>query len=222
MSGDNAFGVNLADIYDNGVASLEATDITSVDFKPTSGTYTTDAGTFAYTSAALSARSAALSALQACSSPAAAFACLATYYAGQTETELNDLMDEYEEQQASYRECLDFSTHATSKKAEANQNGTCPATEEDGDFETYMIGIAGTSEWKSIDSDDTHEHSADEWQAMCDILNNQKEKESNELNSLSTEMELAIQDSSEAEEMAANAVKKLSDMLSTQAKAIGG
>lgn len=224
MAADSVFSINLKDIYDNGTISLDATDVSNWDEKPTENVFTSEDGTkiYQYTADAVSARGAALDMVQSCSSPTAAFACLAAYYAGQAQNELENLMDEYKAQQDSYEDCLDHSTYANASKAEANQNSSCPSSKDNPDFESYMKEIAGTTEWNRIDSDGTQEHSADEWQAMCDILNNQKEIESNDLNSLSTEMELSIQDSSEAEEMAANAVKKLSDMLSTQAQASGG
>ena len=182
----------------------------------------------------------ALTAVKNCTSPAAAFACLSAYFAGLEQAEMNTLMDDYKDQHEVYAKCLTMSKFANEQKAEAaaaGDNGTSSwvmtPNEEEGvsgwSYKNYMEGILNDSEdglfeldQKSTNYLDKAVFTQDEWESQCDIINQQKDIESSELNQLSTDMELAVQDSSEAQEMAANAIKKLSDLASSQAKTSGG
>ena len=156
-------------------------------------------------------------------SPIQAFACLASYFAGQEETKMAKKLKEYETAFNAYKECLGHSKEAHTGKASAAADKASGSTKG---FDKYMNEIT-TNKYskagdKSMDKKQDSWHNKDEWQSFADVLNQQKDLLSTDLNKLSTEMDMAVKDSSEAEQMAANAIKKAVDLMSTQGKTSGG
>ena len=151
--------------------------------------------------------------------PIVAFACVASYFAGKNEIAMEKKMDEFETQHEKYMKCLDWSQYAHERKASA--------VAEDGgvygssSFKSYINGITN-NKFNSMDKGNDNYHNKDEWQSFIDVINQQKDMESTDLNKLSTEMDMAVKDCSEAEQMAANAVKKATDLMSTQGRTAGG
>lgn len=192
-------------------------------------------------------------AIAACSSPAEGFACLAAYYAGQEDADLDLAMDDYTAQHDAYIALLEISEEAATNKATASENSS--SVEVSDDYIDYVAGEKEytaeedddgiiTKHWK-LDSDNNYIRSgglmtqddwediagtrsddvsfdAEGWDDQCTIINEEKEIQSTELNKLSTDMELTVEDSSTAQEMTANAVKKNSDLASTQGRTSGG
>ncbi|MDY0220920.1 MAG: hypothetical protein RBR67_07270 [Desulfobacterium sp.] len=201
--------------------------------------------------------------------PIQAFACLASYFAGQEENKMSKKLTEYEKAFEAYKECLKHSKEAHQGKASAAAKGKNETTESTTDFNNYMNDItdgkfsknktdakknrkAYDDQWdkdykeanknnnfilgpikpykyappsdkaSSMDKGADGKHSKDEWQSFADVLNQEKDMRSTDLNKLSTEMDMAVKDSSEAEQMAANAIKKAVDLMSTQGKTSGG
>lgn len=154
------------------------------------------------------------------SSPIQAFACLAAYFAGQEENKMSKKLAEYETAFNAYKECLGYSKEAHEGKAGAAAKDGC--TGSTGGFDTYMDHITNNAYSDKMDKKNDSSHNKDEWQSFADVLNEQKDMLSTELNKLSTEMDMAVKDSSEAQQMAANAIKKAVDLMSTQGKTSGG
>jgi len=158
--------------------------------------------------------------IKSCTNPIEAFACLAAYFAGKQETVMSKKLKEYEEKFNEYKKCLDYSKEAHVGKAGAAANkGTTNST---AGFNAYMNEITNNQYTDKMDKGKDGCHNKDEWQSFADVLNEQKDIRSTELNKLSTEMDMAVKDSSEAEQMAANAIKKAVDLMSTQGKTSGG
>lgn len=155
--------------------------------------------------------------------PIVAFACVVSYFAGTQETIMKDKMDTYEEKHEEYKTCLNWSKYAHRKKAEAtaNNGGRKNLAWGGGSFKTYINSITG-DKFDKMDKGKDKWHNKDEWQAFIDVINKEKDIQSTDLNKLSTEMDMAVKDCSEAEQMAANAVKKATDLMSTQGRTAGG
>ncbi|MCG8564148.1 MAG: hypothetical protein MI747_03610 [Desulfobacterales bacterium] len=165
------------------------------------------------------------SVIQGGGSPIANFAMVAAYFAGQEEKTMQTRLNEYEKQHDKYKECLDVSKIAHQKKGEAASKNNAPHAGST--FKNYMVkimggGKTGRDKFDGIDVNDDNKHNEDEMQSYIDVLNKQKDIESTELNALSTKVDMAVKDSSEAQQMAANAVKKATDLMSTQGRTSGG
>jgi hypothetical protein len=155
-----------------------------------------------------------------CKNPIQAFACMAAYFAGEQETVMTQKLDEYETQHEVYKDCLAYSKEAHQGKASCPDKKKCSYSTKD--FNAYMDRITDNKYSSKMDYKHDGKHKKEEWQGFADVINQQKDMESTELNKLSTEMDMAIKDSSEAEQMATNAVKKATDLMSTQGKTSGG
>jgi len=162
-----------------------------------------------------------------CTNPIQAFAMLAAYFAGEQETVMSDKLEEYEQKHEEYKEVLAFSKIAHEGKAGCNSDNT---TRSDGSecyydgkgFDEYMDDITEDQYSDGMDKNNDSKHEEDEWQDFIDDINKKKDMESTDLNKLSTEMDMAVKDSGEAEQMAANAIKKATELMSTQGKTAGG
>jgi hypothetical protein len=162
------------------------------------------------------------SAINSSMSPIQAFACLASYFAGQEETKMATKLKEYEKAFNDYKECLEHSKEAHEGKAGAAAKDGCVSSKDIEGFDTYMDKITNNAYSDKMDKKDDSNHNKDEWQSFADVLNEQKDLLSTDLNKISTEMDMAVKDSSEAEQMAANAIKKAVELMSTQGKTSGG
>ncbi len=160
------------------------------------------------------------SSINSCTNPIEAFACLAAYFAGQEENKMSQKLAEYETAFNAYKECLGYSKEAHEGKAGAAAKDGC--TGSSAGFDTYMDNITNNAYSDKMDKKNDSNHNKDEWQSFADVLNEQKDMLSTDLNKLSTEMDMAVKDSSEAEQMAANAIKKAVELMSTQGKTSGG
>ncbi|MCK5687329.1 hypothetical protein KAJ27_24550 [bacterium] len=158
-----------------------------------------------------------------CKNPVVAFAYMASYFAGEQETVMNNKLEKYKEQHDEYKNCLRKSKYAHEKKAiaAADSESRKKLAKSNGSFESYINSITG-NKFSKMDKGNDDWHNKDEWQSFIDVINKQKDIESTDLNKLSTEMDMAVKDSSEAEQMAANAVKKATDLMSTQGRTSGG
>lgn len=161
-----------------------------------------------------------LSATMARQDPIENFALLASFFAGKQETVMNNKLKEYEDQHNEYKKVLRWSKYAHEKKAYATNKDK--AVHGSGSYKNYMNGITNNRFTNEMDKNKDNKHNKDEWQSQIDVINKEKDMQSTELNKISTEMDMAVKDSSEAEQMAANAVKKANDLMSTQAKTSGG
>ncbi|MCK5100921.1 MAG: hypothetical protein KAR45_22620 [Desulfobacteraceae bacterium] len=151
--------------------------------------------------------------------PILAFACVAAYFAGEKYTVQEDKLDEYEEKHEDYKNCLTWSKYAHERKARATElDKACSGS---GGFKSYVSSIIEGS-FNDMDKGNDNKHNKDEWQAFIDVINKEKDIQSTDLNKISTEMDMAVKDCSEAEQMAANAVKRANDLMSTQGKTAGG
>lgn len=151
--------------------------------------------------------------------PTVAFATLSTFFAGQSELTMSLKLNEYQAKFDEYQDCLKFSKEAHEGKAET---ATTKYPVSSPEFNTYMNSITDDKFSSKMDKKSDGKHDKDEWQSFADIINQKKDMLSTELNKLSTEMDMAVKDSSEATQMAANAIKKAIDLLSTQGRTSGG
>lgn len=144
--------------------------------------------------------------------PMVNFARIATFFAGQQEFKMNIKLNEYKKQHDKFIDCLDHSKEAHAGKADAVAK---KATESTPGFTTYMKDTI-----KKTVAPTTH--TKEEWQSYIDLINQQKDMESTDLNKLSTEMEVTNKDSSSAFQMANNATTSAGKLMSTQGKLAGG
>ena len=155
--------------------------------------------------------------------PMCAFMLLTAYFSGKQESVMEGRMKEYEEKHNAYKETLDMSKEAHEGKAVIGKNKKTKKYSPYSDgFKTYMDRITKDRFSDEMQKGNDTLHSKDEWGQMIDIINQQKDMDSTELNKLSTQMDAAVKDSSEAQQMCANAVKKVSDLMATLGKGSGG
>lgn len=158
-------------------------------------------------------------------SPIEAFAVLASYFAGQANKKMEDKLAEYSAKSDEYTDVLELSQAAHTYKAEAKaqegKDGDPPKPDQafrDG-MDRVLSGSGKTCS-DIIPADGTINQ--DRAQTCIDAINQKKDILSTDLQSLSTEMDMAIKDAGEAEQMAANAIKKYVDLITTQGKSSGG
>ena len=158
-------------------------------------------------------------ALEAISEPLQAFAILCAYFSGQQFRIMEEKITEYEEKKNEYEKVLTTSQEANIYLAEAKKDDE---TEVELDFMKNMKWILeGTGKTQKDVSKD-YKFDKDEAQNAVDLINRKKDILSTDLQALSTEVDMTVQDQSEAEEMAANSVKKLVDLLSAIGRTAGG
>lgn len=170
--------------------------------------------------------------LQKIDNPAKAFAVMAAFFAGQQEEVMSQKLKDYTTQYKTYKRCLDFSKNAHEGKAAAAAKGDKGASYSSKEFDLYMNEITGNKfnnkYDKSISCDAFMDkgcdgyHNKEEWQQYADVINQQKDMESTELNKVSNDMDMAVKDSSKAEEITASAVKKATELMATQGRISGG
>lgn len=159
--------------------------------------------------------------------PIERFALVASFFAGVQTRKMEEKLEEYKTLTDNYKEVLHWSQRVQQWKVET----------KDGKDDVWMHYNDGTkfnqvifpegknyiNDFRRTHYDNTyHLFGKDEVQAVVDVVNQRKDMVSTELQKLSTEVDMAVKDAGEAEQMAANAVKKLTDLLSTQAKNAGG
>ncbi|WP_022665968.1 hypothetical protein [Desulfospira joergensenii] len=172
--------------------------------------------------------------------PIVAFARLAAFFAGQQSFAMELKLKEYEEQHEFYQEVLENSTIAHQYKLKAAEADTDVGIEEEDDMRSFnkfmnsnVVTLSdddrsnrlvhlGYRLGGGVDSSNDNLHSKEDWEGFCEQIDQKKDMESTTLNKLSTEMDLAVKDSDSAQEMAANAIKKANDLMSTQGKTSGG
>ncbi|MBI9089837.1 MAG: hypothetical protein JEZ12_11525 [Desulfobacterium sp.] len=157
--------------------------------------------------------------INSCTNPIQAFACVAAFFAGEQETIMGEKLEEYEAQHNEYKECLQYSKEAHEGKSETVSN---KYSYSGSGFDDYMNKISDGKYSSKMDKGNDGKHNKEEWQSFADVINQQKDMESTDLNKLSTEMDMAVKDSSEAEQMVVNAVKKMIELMTTQGKGAGG
>lgn len=162
-------------------------------------------------------------------SPLEAFAVLASYFAGQQNKVMEDVLTEYTDKSNVYKSVLELSETAHVLKAEAKaeegKDGAPPKANKD--FREGMDKVlqgSGKSFSDIVPKNDDGDYrvETDQAQTCIDAISQKKDILSTDLQALSTKMDMAIKDAGEAEQMAANAVKKLTDLISTQGKGSGG
>ena len=170
------------------------------------------------------------------------FIRLCAFFAGQQSFEMQRKLEVYKEQHEFYQKVLDKSSLAHEHKLAAANAGESVMIEDDDEresFNSFMnMNVLTLSEDEMAsnghnlrmgyqlgggqDKNNDNYHNKEEWEGFCQLLDKKKDMESTTLNKLSTEMDLAVKESDSAQEMAANAIKKSNDVLSTQARTAGG
>lgn len=179
--------------------------------------------------------------LSGSTNPIISFARLAAFFAGQQSFKMELKLKEYTAQHDEYKLLLEHSQEAHTGQAEAARNdglsnssktfnyffnhkvlgrGDGPVTRTN---DKYAEIVEGQNDYiLKYDKGNDSKHNKDEWGRIIGVINEKKDLESTDLNKLSTEMDMAVKDSDSAQQMAANAIKKSNDLMSTQAKSLGG
>lgn len=156
--------------------------------------------------------------------PLESFALLAAYFSGQQNRKMEDKLEEYKEKTDDYKRVLNTSqkahTYLADAKAQEGKDKEWPKC--DNAFKNDMNWVLTGSGKNFNDISDDKKLDDNEAQACVDAISQKKDMTSTELQAITTEMDMAVKDAGEAEQMAANAVKKLTDLISTLGKNAGG
>lgn len=158
--------------------------------------------------------------------PIERFALVASFFAGVQTRKMEEKLEEYKTLTDNYREVLHWSQSVQQWKVETKDGGDVWLHNDQRDEFNEFIFPGGENNLNAFSrghhKNTYHLFGKDEVQAVVDVVNQRKDMVSTELQKKATEVDMAVKDAGEAEQMAANAVKKLTDLLSTQAKNAGG
>ncbi|WDP87727.1 MAG: hypothetical protein HUN05_23470 [Desulfobacter sp.] len=153
---------------------------------------------------------------------------VASFFAGQQSQTMADTLVRYKDKHKEYKDTLELSEAAhvlKSEAAAADGKGDSPPTADKAFRDGMDKVLTGTGKRFSDiveKKDKKYEVGEDQAQTCIDAISQKKDILSTELQAISTDMDMAVKDSGEAEFMAANAVSNLTDLLGTLGKQAGG